>query len=76
MEKLKIYLVVFIAFLLLFPQSVVAQNNKPLPEKIVPNWTCDLLIVGGTIVTMDKERRLIEDGVLKPRETPATADVA
>jgi len=64
MEKLKIYIVVFISFLLIFPQSVFAQNKKPLPEKNVPNWTCDLLIVGGTVVTMDKDHRLIEDGAV------------
>jgi 5-methylthioadenosine/S-adenosylhomocysteine deaminase len=64
MEKLKIYLVIFISFLLIFPQSAFAQNNLPLPEKNVPNWTCDLLIVGGTVVTMDKDRRLIEDGAV------------
>ncbi len=68
MEKLKIYLVVLISFLLLFPQSVFAQNNKPLPEKIVPNWTCDLLIVGGTVVTMDKDRRLIDDGAVAVKD--------
>ena len=68
MEKLKIYLVIFISFLLLFPQTVFAQNSKPLPEKIVPNWTCDLLIVGGTVVTMDDERRLIEDGAVAVKD--------
>jgi 5-methylthioadenosine/S-adenosylhomocysteine deaminase len=68
MEKLKIYSVVFISFLLIFPQSVFAQNNKPLPEKNVPNWNCDLLIVGGTVVTMDKDRRLIEDGAVAVKD--------
>jgi 5-methylthioadenosine/S-adenosylhomocysteine deaminase len=68
MEKLKIYLVVFISFLLLVPQSVFAQNKKPLPEKNIPNWTCDLLIVGGTVVTMDKDRRLIEDGAVAVKD--------
>jgi 5-methylthioadenosine/S-adenosylhomocysteine deaminase len=68
MEKLKIYFVVFISFLLIFPQSVFAQNKKPLPEKNVPNWTCDLLIVGGTVVTMDKDRRLIEDGAVAVKD--------
>jgi 5-methylthioadenosine/S-adenosylhomocysteine deaminase len=68
MEMLKIYLVVFISFLLLVPQSVFAQNKKPLPEKNIPNWTCDLLIVGGTVVTMDKDRRLIEDGAVAVKD--------
>jgi len=68
MEKLKIYFVVFISFLLIFPQSVFAQNRKPLPEKNIPNWTCDLLIVGGTVVTMDKDRRLIEDGAVAVKD--------
>jgi len=68
MDKLKIYLVVFISFLLVFPQSLFAQNRKPLPEKIVPNWTCDLLIVGGIVVTMDKDQRLIEDGAVAVKD--------
>lgn len=35
-----------------------------MPQKIVPNQTADLLIVGGTVVTMDKDRRVIEDGAV------------
>ena len=27
-------------------------------------WTCDLLIVGGTVVTMDGDRRVIDDGAV------------
>lgn len=64
MEKLKISLVVFVSFLLVFPQTLLAQKGRPLPEKIIPNWTCDLLIVGGTVVTMDADRRVIEDGAV------------
>lgn len=64
MEKLKILLIVFISFLLIFPQSVFTQKKLPLPKKNIPNWTCDLLIVGGTVVTMDKDRRVIEDGAV------------
>ena len=68
MEKLKICLVVLVSFLLIFPQSVFTQKNLPLPEKNIPNWTCDLLIVGGTVVTMDKDRRLIEDGAVAVKD--------
>ncbi|HEY8561749.1 MAG TPA: amidohydrolase [Pyrinomonadaceae bacterium] len=39
-----------------------------MPEKNVPNWNCDLLIVGGTVVTMDKDRRLIEDGAVAVKD--------
>jgi 5-methylthioadenosine/S-adenosylhomocysteine deaminase len=44
--------------------SAFAQGRRPLPQKIVPPWNCDLLIVGGTIVTMDKDRRVIENGAI------------
>lgn len=64
MEKLKILLIVFSSFLLFIPQSVSAQTKRPLSPKNIPNWDADLLIAGGTIVTMDKERRLIEDGAV------------
>lgn len=67
MEKLKILFIVFVSFLLIFPQTILAQKRRPLPEKFIPNWTCDLLIVGGTVVTMDKDRRIIEDGAVAVR---------
>ncbi len=61
MEKLKIYLVVFIAFLLIFPQTFFAQTNKTLSKS---NQTADLLIVGGMVVTMNATREVIEDGAV------------
>lgn len=65
MEKLKILFVVFVLLLLILPQSSFAQRRPlPLPQKNVPNWNADLLIVGGTVVTMDKDRRVIEDGAV------------
>ena len=64
MKKLKILFIVFVSFLLIFPQTILAQKARPLPEKIIPIWTADLLIVGGTVVTMDKDRRVIEDGAV------------
>ncbi|MGI9056675.1 MAG: amidohydrolase, partial [Pyrinomonadaceae bacterium] len=64
MEKLKILFIVFVSFLLIFPQTILAQKVRPLPEKIIPNSTADLLIVGGTVVTMDKDRRVIENGAV------------
>src|SRR6185369_4427127 len=56
---------IWLAFLLLcaISTSTFAQR-EPLPKKNVPPWTCDLLIVGGTVVTMDKDRRVIEDGAV------------
>lgn len=61
MEKLKIYLVVFISFLLIFPQSLIAQKTRTLSKS---NQTADLLIVGGTVVTMNERREVIEDGAI------------
>lgn len=62
MEKLKTILITLI--LLSLPQILFAQKNLPLKKKNVPKWTADLVIVGGTIVTMDKKRRVIEDGAV------------
>ena len=59
MEKLKLLLVAFISFLLIFPPSVFSQ-------KIQTSY--DLLILGGTVVTMDKDRRIIEDGAVGVRD--------
>jgi 5-methylthioadenosine/S-adenosylhomocysteine deaminase len=64
MEKLKILLVVFVSFLLILPFPVSAQRTRTSSVKNVANSTVDLLIVGGTIVTMDKDRRVIEDGAI------------
>jgi 5-methylthioadenosine/S-adenosylhomocysteine deaminase len=61
MEKLKIYLVVFISFLLIFPQALFAQTNKTLSNL---NQTADLLIIGGTVVTMNERRDVIVDGAV------------
>ncbi len=61
MDKLKF----FNAFLLLFTFSILTIAQRvPHTEKFVAPWTCDLLIVGGTVVTMDKDRRVIEDGAV------------
>jgi 5-methylthioadenosine/S-adenosylhomocysteine deaminase len=55
----------FFTFLLLFPLSLSTLAQRvPHTDKYVAPWTCDLLIVGGTVVTMDKNRRLIEDGAV------------
>jgi 5-methylthioadenosine/S-adenosylhomocysteine deaminase len=61
MEKSKIYLIVFIAILLVFPQTLFAQTNKPLSKS---TQTADLLIVGGTVVTMNADRDVIENGAI------------
>ena len=64
MEKLKNLFIVFVSILLIFQQTIPAQKSRPMPEKYIPNSTADLLIVGGTVVTMDKDRRVIEDGAV------------
>lgn len=60
MEKLKILLLVFFTFLLSNSQSIFAQINV--------HRTYDLLIVGGTIVTMDESRSVIENGFIAVRD--------
>lgn len=67
MEKLKNIFVVFVSILLIFQQTIFGQNTKPLPKKNSSDSAADLLIVGGTIVTMDKDRRVIEDGAIAIR---------
>ena len=64
METLKILLTIFWTLLLFIPQTIIAQNKLPSPEKNTSNMTCDLLIVGGTVVTMDERRTVIEDGAV------------
>ena len=61
MEKSKIYLLVFVTILLIFPQTLFAQTNKTLSNS---NQTADLLIVGGTVVTMNANRDVIENGAI------------
>lgn len=66
MEKLKILLVVlFSSFLLITPQSVFAQKQTSAKKAHI---LYDLLIVGGTIVTMDNNRQIIENGQIAVRE--------
>ncbi|MBS1792272.1 MAG: amidohydrolase [Acidobacteria bacterium] len=61
MEKLKIYLIVLITILLIFPQTFFAQIPK---NSFRASQTADLLIVGGTVVTMNAAREVIEDGAV------------
>src|SRR5262245_30816551 len=61
MQKFRALIVFLLLSLLSF--SALAQVG-PLPRKNIVPWTCDLLIVGGTVVTMDKDHRLIEDGAV------------
>lgn len=60
MEKLKILLLVFFTLLLFNPQTIFAQ--------IKVHRAYDLFIVGGTIVTMDKNRQVIENGTIAIRD--------
>ena len=66
MEKLKIYLVVLISVLLLLPQPILSQTEKTLSKKNTK--TVDLNIIGGTVVTMDAQRNVIEDGAVAVRQ--------
>ena len=51
MEKLNF--IVFVSFILIIPQIVLAQKQK-----------ADLIISGGIVVTMDANRRVIENGAV------------
>lgn len=55
MKKLSTFIAIL--FLLCTPLAVFAQTSGPAVRD-------DLLIVGGTVVTMDEERRVIEDGAV------------
>ncbi len=55
MEKLKFIAVGLLTVLVILPQLVFNQRKQSM---------YDLLIVGGTVVTMDSERRVIDDGAI------------
>lgn len=61
MDKRKFYIVTLLLFT--FTSSTFPQRI-PHAEKYIAPLTCDLLIVGGTVVTMDADRRVIEDGAV------------
>jgi 5-methylthioadenosine/S-adenosylhomocysteine deaminase len=64
MDKLKH----FFTFLLVFTFTISTFAQRiPHTDKYVAPWSCDLLIDGGTVVTMDKDRRLIENGAVAIR---------
>jgi 5-methylthioadenosine/S-adenosylhomocysteine deaminase len=60
MEKLKILLTLLVSLLLLNPLSIYPQRKAHI--------SYDLLIVGGTVVTMDENRQIIENGVVAVRD--------
>ena len=61
MDKLKYYFSILLLFT--FAISTFGQT-VPHRNKVVPAWTCDVLIVGGTVVTMDGDRHVYEDGAV------------
>lgn len=65
MKRLKFSVVILILFafiLPVFPQAARTKNN--IRGLQAARRSVDLLIVGGTVVTMDRERHLIEDGAI------------
>jgi 5-methylthioadenosine/S-adenosylhomocysteine deaminase len=64
METLKISLTSFFSILLFFPGINFAQTKSSNLSKRAPANVVDTAIVGGTIVSMDKDRRIIEDGAI------------
>ena len=61
MDKLKFFFTTLLLFT--FSYSTFGQAI-PHRDKVIAPWVCDLLIVGGTVVTMDKDRRVIENGAV------------
>ena len=61
MDKLKSYFALLLVFT--FSSSALAQRI-PHTEKYIAPSTCDILITGGTVVTMGKDRRVIENGAV------------
>lgn len=55
-------MIAWLLLVCLLPVVVTAQRQSPTTKTAV-----DMLIVGGTVVTMDAERRIIEDGALAVR---------
>ncbi len=65
MKKLKNLFAVL--FLFVFSLNLFAQTN-PIKSKNTSDLKADLLIVGGMLVTMDKDRRVIEDGAVAVKD--------
>ncbi|CAN5492812.1 hypothetical protein BH10ACI2_BH10ACI2_08830 [soil metagenome] len=60
---------IFLTLLLLISTSIsLFAQSIPHRDKYVAPWVCDLLITGGTIVTMDGDRRVIEDGAIAVKD--------
>lgn len=64
MDKLKFYFALLLLFA--FSSSTLAQSIPHRDKYIAPS-TCDIVIVNGTVVTMDKGRRVIENGAVAIR---------
>jgi 5-methylthioadenosine/S-adenosylhomocysteine deaminase len=64
METLKILIVAFVSIPLFFSYNSFAQKKSSNRNKKAPANVVDTAIVGGTIVSMDKDRRIIEDGAI------------
>ncbi|HMJ08896.1 MAG TPA: amidohydrolase family protein, partial [Pyrinomonadaceae bacterium] len=62
MEKLKVRSTALLVFV--FTISTFAQRLPQANRTVAAPLVCDLLILGGTVVTMDKDRRVIEDGAV------------
>jgi 5-methylthioadenosine/S-adenosylhomocysteine deaminase len=58
MEILRKYSALFLVLILVFPGYLSAQS-RPVRRSVV-----DLVIVGGTVVTMDGDKRVIENGAV------------
>ncbi len=64
MDKLKFHF----AFLLIFAFSISTfAQTIPHRDKYIAPSSCDIVIVNGTVVTMDKGRRVIENGAVAIR---------
>ncbi len=54
----------FAVLLILVSPLILSAQTTPAKTKNIPKWNADILISGGTVVTMDKDRRIIGDGAV------------
>jgi len=69
MDKLKYLLSFILFFSIAFPATALGSHPTAVLDPSIfgsakTRMACDLLIVGGTVVTMDRDRRVIENGAV------------
>ncbi len=64
MEKSKKSFILLSLFLLILPGGIFSQSKSPKTKPSMAITNVDLLILGGTVVSMDRDHRVIEDGAI------------